>query len=101
GAELLVAHDHVPYVSRRLGPVRRAVNLCRLPPDLHAAIHTRLHGHAAPLSLLPGRVSGAARAVDRGRFYSRGGPFDSAALFALVDALRQSCRAESVASARP
>src|SRR6202040_256978 len=98
-AALLVAQNPRSHVSGRLGQIFSARRIRWFQPDVSAAIHTRLHGHAAPLSLLPGRVSGAARAVNRGRFDSRRGPFDSAALSALVDALRQNCRAESVAFA--
>ena len=49
-----------------------------LQPDVLPAVHSGLPGDAAPLSRLPGRVPGAERALDGGRFGAGGRVRDAA-----------------------
>ncbi len=50
---LLVAEDHRPDVQRFPRPPERRRDLHRLQPDVLPAVHRRLPGHAAPVSLVP------------------------------------------------
>ena len=61
----------------------------RLQPDVLPAVHSRLPGHAAPLSRLSAGVPGAERAFDRGRLDSGGRLSAADDLFPVVAALRQ------------
>ena len=53
GATFLVAEDHRPHVSRRLGALRSDDDVPRLHRHLHAAVHHGLRRHAAALPRLP------------------------------------------------
>jgi cytochrome c oxidase subunit 1 len=66
GSALLVAEDHRAPVLELLVEALGADRLRRLQPDVLPAVRHGLHGHAASLPKLSGRVADLARAVDRG-----------------------------------
>ena len=67
GTALLVAEDHGPNVSRGVGQAVGAAGVRRLQHHVLPAVHSGLHGHAAPLSCVSAGVPGAERALNRGR----------------------------------
>src|SRR5699024_10553779 len=98
---LLVAQGDRPAVSGRPGQVLRDPDVRRLQPDVFPAVHPRLRGHAAALPLLRAALPGPQCAVV-GRLLDPGAVLPAAAAVpAVVAALRQTRRQQSVAGARP
>ena len=98
---LLVAEDVRTDVSRGMGENFRGNYLHRLQRDVLSAVPAGIPRHAAALSRLCARVSGAQRHVHRRRFHSGGGIPAAAHLPDLVAALRRDCACESVGIDRP
>ena len=92
----LVAENFRPKISQWLGGACRGDYFYRIQPDVFPAIHARISGHAAPLRVLPGGISGAERDVFRGRDGPGRRLLDSAHLLDLVDALRPGRGSQSV-----
>ena len=93
---LLVAEDHRPALSRRLGQVRRGDHVPRLQLHLLPPVHHGLPRHAAALPQLSARVSGVARAVVERRRDPGGGLSHAAVLLRLVAGLGQTRGAQSL-----
>ena len=100
-AALLVAEDDRPHVRPGLVEAVGDPDLRRLQPDLLPAVPARLHGHAAPLRLVPRRVPGAQRDVF-GRREHPGLRLPAAgALLRLVAVVRQEGRAQPLGRGGP
>src|SRR4051794_33949087 len=67
---LLVAKDDGAHVSGISGKTFGVAGIRGIQPDVHAAVHPRIFGHAAPISCISAGVAGAERALFRGRFDS-------------------------------
>jgi len=92
----LVAQDHRQNVSGNLGAHCRRPDLSGVQPDLLSAVCDGLCGGAAPLPYLCSRIPGVERFL-HGRRLDSGGRLPSApALFAVVVALWQGRRAQSL-----
>ena len=99
-AAFLVAEDDRQDVSGIVRQVERRAGLRRLQSHFLSAVSAGLHGHAAPLPRLSAGVSGAQRAVDRGRLDSGGGLPHADDLFRLEPAIWQGCGTESLSRRR-
>ena len=90
-------HFWWPKISGRMypegwGTLGGVARVRRLQPDILPAVHSRLHGNAAPVLAVPSGIPGVECAFDR-RFDDSGGRICSAhGLFPVVDALRQNRR---------
>ena len=91
--------NHRPDVSGRLGEVCRACDLCRVQPDVPAAIYSRIYGDAAPLSRIPCGVSNLECDVFGGRVDTWRGNVDSSDLLYLVNEVWALGQCQSMASA--
>ncbi len=96
----LVAQDDRQNVSRGLGQVVGAAGFRRLQHDVLPAVHSRLHGFAAPLPCLSAGIPGAERTLDGGRFDPGCGLRLADDLFRVVAALRRGCRPQSLERGR-
>ena len=96
GAAFLVAEDHRPALPGNLGALYRDPHLCRLQPDLHAAVHSRLSRDAATVLCLSAGVAIVEPAVVGRRLDPRGRLCPAAVLSRLEHFLRAARRREPV-----